>query len=753
MLDKNYQPQNEEEKIYQLWESSNAFTPRVDKTKKPFTIILPLPNANDPLHMGHALFTVEDIMVRFHRMLGDPTLWLPGADHAGIETQFVFEKYLAKKDLSRFDFDRQTLYQMIWEYVENNRNINKNQLKKLGFSLDWSRYHYSLEKNIVKKVLETFRRLFNDHLIYRGEKIVNFCTKCGTAFSELEVNYQEKNDFLYFLNYNTITVATTRPETIYADVAIAVNPKDKKYKSIPKEAIIPLIDVSIPIVKDEQVQENFGTGALKITPGYDAVDFDIGQKNNLEIIKITKRNGKMDFNHPRFIGLDTKRQAILQKLNGLKINAARELTLKLLESAGHVIKKIPYTHSVGTCYRCGTTIEPIIIPQWFIKTKPLAKPAIEAVKSGMTKIVPQKRFEKMYFDWLNNIRDWNISRQIVWGPRIPIWYCLNCNPETEIGFITKNKNVLYGKYCDLVKTNDFMEIKNGLQSLVADIKSSYQLTGQKCQKCSGKKLLQETDTFDTWFLSGQWPVNTLKDKPSDFNYFYPTSILDTLWDILFFWVGRMMMLGIYLTGKAPFTTIHLHARVVDNKGQKMSKSRGNVIDPLVVTQKYGADALRLALILGVAPASDISLSEEKIVGMRNFCNKLWNLARFLNMNLENKSLPEFSTISITRPIDKSMVKKLNKLIKEITKLMHGYNFGKAAELLYQFTWHEFADKYLEGSKEEIKNDNLTSLCVFHHTFLIILKLLHPFIPFVTEKIWQEIPNHKQQLLITSSWPE
>ncbi|MCL5675996.1 MAG: valine--tRNA ligase [Patescibacteria group bacterium] len=779
MLDKTYQPKEVEEKIYKLWEDGKYFTPVIDKKKRPFTIILPLPNANDPMHMGHALFTVEDIMARYHRMLGEPTLWLPGADHAGIETQFVFEKKLAKEDKSRFDFDRKTLYQMIWNYVEKNRSINRGQLKKLGFSLDWSRYHYSLEPEIMERVLETFRKLYQDGLIYRGERIVNFCTKCGTAFSDLEVDYQERDDFIYYLDYGAISIATTRPETIFADVAVAVNPKDKKYLKVEKTAVIPLINIAIPVLSDALVQKDFGTGALKITPGYDPVDFEIGQKNGLEIIPIMKRNGRLDFTSKRFASLSQEIKDKLTQIQNLKVYPAREKTVELLEKEKKLIKKIPYKHTVGVCYRCGTVIEPMVIPQWFVKTKPLAKPAIEAVERGLTKIVPKKRFEKMYFDWLKNIRDWNISRQIVWGPQIPVWYCLDCNHNIELNFLrrschpefvsgsrgmpkqVRHDNVyigsekISGTYQELRNKYSFEEIRSGLQNLVVPQDSSYQLASDKCEKCQGTKLLQETDTFDTWFLSGQWPVNTLKSNPADFAYFYPTSVLDTLWDILPFWVARMMMLGIYLTGKVPFKTVHLHARVVDKLGQKMSKSKGNVIDPLTISEKYGADALRLALVLGVGPASDISLSEEKIVGMRNFCNK-----RFLLLNLEGKSVPFYKEKmpGLTKE-DLKLLKSLKILTKNVTKNIDAYKFGKASEILYQFAWHEFADIYLENSKLKIQNskiseeEKLVTLSVLRHVYLNVLKLLHPFIPFVTEEIWQNFPRKNNSPLLVSPWPK
>lgn len=767
-MEKQYQPSVVEGSIYQMWEKGGYFTPKIDWKKIPFTIILPLPNANDPLHMGHALFTVEDIMVRYHRMRGEPTLWLPGGDHAGIETQFVFEKHLKKEGKSRYNFDRETLYRMIWEFAEKNKNVNKEQMKRLGFSLDWTRYHYSLEPEMVERVLETFRRLHDDGLIYRGERIVNFCTKCGTAFSELEVNYEEREDFLYFLDYGPIQIATTRPETIFADVAVAVNPKDKRYKKlIGRKAVIPLINLKIPIITAEEIDMKFGTGALKVTPGYDPVDFEIGQRNNLEIVTIFDRQGRMMRTHQ-----------VPQELEGLSVNQARAKTVELL--GDNVTRIEPLIHSVGTCYRCGTTIEPVVIPQWFVKMKSLAAPAIAAVKRGRTKIVPKKRFEKMYFDWLENIKDWNISRQIVWGPRIPVWYCLCCNPDLQLNFLDEKGQKVSGIWQELKGRYSFTQVKKGLQSLVVAKEALYQLGLRKCTKCGGKELLQETDTFDTWFLSGQWPVNTLKSQKGDFEYFYPTSVLDTLWDILFFWVGRMMMLGIYLTGKAPFKVIHIHARVVDKLGRKMSKSIGNVMDPLALVDKYGADALRLALVIGVAPASDICLTEEKVRGMRNFANKIWNIGRFISMNLEGQTVPwcESQMAGLTAE-DKKIVAQLEDLIKKVTKDLDNYRFGQAAENIYQFIWHELADKYIEQTKPRLRDstpgvgrddgahggvistklsktaieDRIVALSVLRHAYLNCLKLLHPFMPYVTEAVWQQFPRKGGEPLIVSAWPE
>ncbi|HUW24560.1 MAG TPA: valine--tRNA ligase [Patescibacteria group bacterium] len=749
-----YQPQKHEEKIYSLWEKGSCFTPKIDQNKKPFTILLPLPNANDPIHMGHALFVIQDILVRYHRMLGDPTLWLPGADHAGIETQFVFERELAKKGKSRFDYDRQTLFQLIWDFVEENRKINKNQLKKLGFSLDWSRYHYSLEPEIVKQVLSTFKKLFHDNLIYRGQRIVNYCINCGTAFSELEVDHVEKDESLYYLDYGPIQVATTRPETIFADVAVAVNPKDKRYKNlIRKKAVVPLVEREVPIIADQAVEPYFGTGALKITPGHDITDFEIGERHGLPALSCIDFGGKMINCTPEITGLYPK--------------AAKEKTIEELKKAGKLIKVEPLKHTIGICYRCQNIIEPLLSPQWFVKIAPLAKPAIEAAKSGQTKFFPP-RFKKLYLDWLLNIRDWNISRQIVWGPRIPAWYCLDCNPKIKLNFLNKNQNLTRDTYQELKDKYTFEEIKEGLQNLMAPVEATFSIEEKEtCEKCGGTHLLQETDTFDTWFLSGQWPLTTLGFKvehpeksAEDFKYFYPTSVLDTLWDILFFWVGRMMMFGIYLAGEVPFKWVHLHAQVVDKRGQKMSKSKGNVVDPLIMSEEYGADALKMSLVFGVAPASNIVVSEEKIKAMRNFANKVWNIGRFILSNLEAKEYPKFADLpeysdglAGLKSEDKAIIKDFNVTVKSVTKLIEKYHFGLASEAIYEFLWHRFADQYLEYAKTRIKENDKVVFSVLRYVFLNSLKLLHPFMPFVTETLWQEFPRKDDLPLIVTPWPK
>ena len=745
-MEKNYSS-TDEDKTYKLWEESGAFIPRIDKTKKPYSIILPLPNANDPMHMGHALFTIEDILVRYHRMLGDPTLWLPGGDHAGIETQFVFEKNLKKENKSRFDFDRETLYQKIWDFVEKNRILNMYQMKKLGFSMDWSRYHYSLEPAIIKNVSTVFKKLYNDGLVYRDEKIVNYCTFCGTAFSNLEVDHKNVDSHLWYIKYGLLTVATTRPETMLGDTAVAVNPKDKRYaKLIGTKIMLPLVNREIPVIGEETIDIKFGTGAVKVTPSHSPEDYDMAKKHGLEFMRIFDYDGKTNNNVP-------------EKYRGLFSSQVREVVINDLTELGLMEKIENYSHEVGHCYRCGRVIEPITAPQWYVKIDKLAKPAIEAAKKGEVKFFPT-RFKKSFIDWMENIRDWNISRQIVWGPRIPAWYCLDCNPNIKINFLDKNKNIISGFYKDLKNKYDFKEIKNGLQSLMAPVSSDFQIADLRCQKCKGEHTLQETDTFDTWFLSGQWPLNTLGFNPEnleksseDFKYFYPTSVLDTLWDILFFWVARMMMFGLYLTGDVPFKTVHLHARCTDSKGQKMSKSKGNVVDPLIMSEKYGTDALRMSLVYGIAPASDFVISEDKIRAQRNFVNKIWNATRFILMKIGD--LNPSPTLPLTGQGDQDNVNildKLKKIVKSTTDNLNKYRFGQASEDLYQFFWHDFCDVYIESTK----NKGPEVIPVLIEVLVTSLKLLHPFMPFVTETIYQEtkeVFKQKEKMLITSTWPK
>ena len=693
-MDKNFNHTEHEDRLYERWEKSGAFTPpagnEVVKGQKTFSIIMPPPNANDPLHVGHAMFvSVEDILMRYHRMLGEPSLWLPGTDHAGIETQFVFEKKLAKEGKSRFDYDRDTLYQMIWNYVQDNSKIAVNQMKKLGASADWTRHKFTLNPEIVKLVLQTFVKLHQDGLVYRGTRLVNYCTKCGTAYSELEVEHEDKEDKLYFISYGEIVVATTRPETMLGDVAIAVNPKDTRYQHlIGKMVKLPLSNREIPVIADEMVEMEFGTGAVKITPAHDHNDWEMTEKAGMEVKKLAE-----EF---QIIGQNGKLTAKAGAYSGLNVTEARE---KIVTDLGElVIETKPYSHSVGTCYRCHRTIEPLPMAQFFIKTKPLAEKALAAIENKDTKILGAGR-EKILKHWLTNIKDWNISRQIVWGIRIPVWY-----KQETTGEINKDK---------------------------------YEVSIES----PGLGWVQETDTFDTWFSSGQWPVVTLKTtNEGDFETYYPTTVMETAYDILPFWVMRMMMLGIYLTGKSPFKYVYLHGLVRDASGRKMSKSLGNVINPLDLIEKYGTDALRMALVMSTVPGQDSNTGEDKVRGMRNFANKIWNAGRFV------KEVNEKTDSKITAgDKDEEILKKLGEIKKEVSRLLDQLKVGLAAEIIYNDFWHWYCDVVIEDYKQgrvgvEVLNEGLK----------IMIKCLHPFTPFVTEALWQEIYSEKG-MLITTEW--
>jgi len=726
-MDKIYNHKKVEEKIYKMWEKNRCFIPETGKNKKPFSIILPPPNANAPLHFGHAMYVIEDILIRFHRMMGRPALWLPGSDHAGFETQFVFEKKLEKEGKSRFDFDRETLYKMILDYVLENKKGMQNQLKRLGFSLDWSRNKFTLDEDIIKIVYKTFKKMYDDGLIYRGERLVNYCTKCGTSFSDLEVNHKEQKDPLYYLRYGPFILATVRPETKFGDTAVAVNPKDKRYKEwIGKEIEVKGVigKFKVKVIEDEAIDPNFGTGVAKVTPAHDLKDFEIGLRHNLRRIQVIDFDGRLN----KHAG----------KYQGLRVKEARKRVAEDMEKMG-LIEKIDYeyTHVIEVCYKCTTTIEPMLLPQWFIKMEPLSKPAIEVVKKGKIKIYP-KKFEKIYFQFLENIRDWNISRQIVWGIRIPAWFCLGCHPERSEG----------SRDSSVAPQND----KNR-EWIITDGEKP-----EKCPRCGSKDLKQDPDTFDTWFSSSQWPFATLKTtKHGDYEYFYPTSVMETGYDILRWWVARMIMVGIYATSKIPFENVVLHGLVNDPLGKKMSKSRGNIVNPLELVDQYGADAVRFALVFGTALGNDQVLSYSKLQAMRNFTNKIWNMARFIEMKREslNSKLEIRNNLAIKQlnnlaknENDKKMIVKTKKLIKDITEDLEKYDFNHAAETLYDFAWHEFADKYIEDVKSRIDKD---SFLILNSLFLILLKLLHPIMPFVTEEIYQRF-NFGQSLMI-DSWPK
>ncbi len=723
-MDKVYKHQEVEQKWYKVWEENNYFTHKKDPNRSAFSIILPPPNANADLHAGHAMYVVEDIMIRYHRMRGDPTLWLPGADHAGFETQYVFEKHLAKIGKSRFDYPRDQLYQMIWDFVQKNRGAMENQLRRLGFSLDWTRNTFTLDPKIVAIVYKTFKKLYADGIVYRSERLVNYCVKDGTSFSDLEVKDQEVEGTLYFINFplqkgGYIQIATTRPETLLGDVAVMVNPKDMRYKHLIGETVVlPVSNRKVPIIADDYVDMKFGTGAVKVTPNHDFNDFEIAKKHNLY--------------YPPVIGFDGRMQNTKTDYDGLRVIQART---RMVEEDPRIkdlfVKVMRHKMVVKTCYKCGKTLEPLPLPQWYVKVRPLADKAIEAIKKKKIHFVP-KRFEKMAIQWLKNFYDWNISRQIVWGIRIPAWRCLECNNVT------------------------MKQFNNEESWTVTDGE-----TPKECSKCQGENLEQDKDTFDTWFSSGQWPFATLQTTQSeDFEYFYPTSVMETGYDILPWWVCRMIMLGIYMTGDVPFRTVYLHGLVRDAKGQKMSKSKGNVINPLVMTEQYGADSLRMALIYGAAPGNDLALSEDKIRGMRNFSNKLWNIGRFIKMNMENfqQNKIELMEFDPAHPRfhlhldNKKILTQLGMLERAVAKNMEEFRFDKAAEKLYEFIWHTFADKFIERSKEKLRGNDQETLAIVRYVYTMLLTLLHPFMPFITEEVVNQlIPNH--QALIISPWPK
>jgi valyl-tRNA synthetase len=700
---KHYNPREIEPEIYKLWEDSGFFNPDNLPVKKgkPYCIIMPPPNANEALHIGHALdFTIQDTLIRFNRMRGRKTLWLPGADHAGFETQVVFEKKLEKEGKSRFQFDRDTLYKMIWDYVQENKHIMEEQARCLGASCDWSREKFTLDPKIVEIVYATFKKLYDEGLVYRGNRIINWCPKHQTGLSDLEVKYEDRDDKLWYFKYplssgsGHITVATTRPETMLGDTAVAVNPKDAKYKKLVGQKVkLPLTDREIPIIADSAVELEFGTGAVKVTPSHDPVDFDIAGRHNLEFIEVIGKDGKMTDKAPA-------------AYRGLKVDEARAKVVADLNTLGLMEKEESYKHSVGICYKCGRTIEPLVMEQWFVKIKPLSEKAIEAVKKGETKFAT-KKYEKIFMHWMRNIKDWNISRQIVWGIRIPAWY------------------------------------KGGQIHIGAD--------------SPGEGWTQDTDVFDTWFSSGQWPFVTLMTSGhDDLKEFYPTSVMVTAWDILFFWVARMIMMGIYRIGKVPFNEVFIHGLVKDKYGKKMSKSKGNVINPLAVVEERGADALRMSLIFGSEADSDTPISDEKVIAQQRFANKIWNASKFVMNNLGDN----FDPSAVKKPKytkeDKWILKELETATKKITADIKKYKFHEAAQEAYHFFWHKFCDKTIENVKMRIQNgsaDAETGRLVLWTVLYNSLKLLHPFMPFVSEAIYQKLPSRPKKMLMIEDWPD
>lgn len=727
-MDKVFKPNEVEKRIYEMWEKAGYFRPEINPLGKPYTIILPPPNANADLHLGNALYVIEDILIRYHRMRGDAALWVPGIDHAGILSQVVFERKLKKEqNKTRFDLGREEFFKQVYGFCLNNKSVIEGQLRAMGFSLDWEREKFTLDPEISKIVYTTFVKLYNDGLIYRGNRMVNWCTHCYTTLSDLETEEREQEDQLYYLDYGSVKIATTRPETIFADAVIAVNPKDKRYKGlIGRSATIPLINKEIPIIADGAVELAFGTGALKVTPAHDPTDFEIGERHGLEKISVIDFNGK--------ISLD------FDGLKGLPVKEAREKTLALLIEEGKLLKTEPLRHSVKTCERCKNIIEPLISRQWFVKMTPLAKMGIEAVKNGKIRFTPS-RWTRQYFHWMEGLRDWPVSRQIWWGHQMPVFYCVDCQGKSGQAA------------AKLILENSPLADPTSLENPIVSVEKT-----RTCPQCNGSNIIQDPDTFDTWFSSGQWPLTTLlTNRPGDFERFYPTAVLDTGWEIFWLWVTRMIMFGLYVTGQVPFVDVLAHGMLRDAKGQKMSKSRGNGVDPLEMINKYGADATRLGLVAGRDITSDWMIDkhslEERIRGFRNYTNKIWNIGRFIFLNTQGKTVPQYRrNLSGLLREDKEIIGSLTKLVKNVESDINKYRPGSAADRLYQFIWHEFADKYIESSKERIRNNDLAVLAVLLYVYSTFLKLLHPFMPYVTEEIWQKLPTNYGKHLMISSWP-
>ena len=706
-LDKQYSPQNVEDRTYKFWCDHKYFHAEVNPDKKPYTIVIPPPNITGQLHMGHALDeTLQDILIRWRRMEGYETLWLPGTDHASIATEAKIVEAMRKEGINKEEIGREKFLERAWEWKAQYGGRIVEQLKKLGSSCDWDRERFTLDEGCSKAVREVFCKLYDKGLIYRGERIINWCPHCLTSISDAEVEYEDQAGHFWHLRYpfkdgsGYLELATTRPETLLGDTAVAVNPNDERYKDmVGKTLILPIVHREIPVIADDYVDIEFGTGVVKITPAHDPNDFEVGLRHNLEVINVLTPDAKIVDDYPKYAGMDRYE--------------ARKAIVEDLQAEGALVEIEDYSHNVGTCYRCGTTVEPRVSKQWFVKMEPLAKPAVEVVRNGEVKFVPE-RFDKTYFHWMENIKDWCISRQLWWGHRIPAYYCDDCG-----------------------------EVMVSAQEV------------HTCSKCGSSHVHQDPDTLDTWFSSALWPFSTLgyPDDTKELEYFYPTDTLVTGYDIIFFWVARMIFSGVEHMGQVPFHTVLIHGLVRDAQGRKMSKSLGNGIDPLLVIDQYGADALRFTLATGNAPGNDMRFSDEKVKASRNFANKLWNAARFVLMYLGNDysypGLPKDLAIE-----DKWILSKVNTLAKEVTDNLERFELGIAVAKLYDFIWDVFCDWYIEIAKIRLQSGEGadTAKAVLVYVLTDILKLLHPFMPFITEEIYQAIPHDTESIMI-SKWPE
>lgn len=708
-LAKTYNPKDFEERLYNEWLHKGYFTPKIDKSKEPFTIMIPPPNITGQLHMGHALDnTLQDVLIRWKRMQGYPTLWLPGEDHASIATEVKVEAELEKQGLYKKQIGREKFLEKVWDWTHKYRARIREQLMKMGASCDWTRERFTMDEGLNRAVREVFVRLYEKGLIYQGNRIINWCPKCMTALSDAEIEYEEKEGRLYHIKYPVkdsdeyVIVATTRPETMLGDVAVAVNPNDERYKHlIGKNLILPLVNREIPVIADEYVDMEFGTGCVKITPAHDPNDFEVGQRHNLPQIVVMNEDGRMN--------------SLAGKYEGLERYEARKQVLKDLEEKGLLLKVEEHNHNVGTHDRCKTVVEPLLSKQWFVKMKPLAEPAIKAVKEGKVQFIPE-RFAKVYFNWMENIQDWCISRQLWWGHRIPVWYCDDCGRLT-------------------VQVED----------------------ATKCAHCGSTNIHQDEDVLDTWFSSALWPFSTLgwPEKTEDLEYFYPTSVLVTGYDIIFFWVARMIFSGIEHMGEVPFKYVLIHGIVRDSQGRKMSKSLGNGIDPLEIIDQYGADALRFTLVTGNSPGNDMRFYMERVEAARNFANKIWNAARFALMNLDDEVLKSFDETYLNTA-DKWILSRLNKVVGEVTENLNKFELGIALQKIYDFIWSEVCDWYIELIKprlygEDVK-DKASAQRVLKEVLVDSLKLLHPFMPFITEEIYKHLTDEMPSITI-ARWPE
>jgi valyl-tRNA synthetase len=707
-MEKTYNPQAIEQSTYQNWEESGAFVAKRVPGKKPYTIVMPPPNITGELHMGHAMDCVlQDALTRYHRMIGDPTLWLPGTDHASIATEVKIVESMAQEGLTKDDLGRKKFLERAWAWKNKFGNRITTQLRRLGASCDWSRERFTMDEGCSRAVREVFVRLYEQGLIYRGDRIINWCPSCLTAISDAEIEYEEQASHIWHIRYPAkdggegIVVATTRPETMLGDTGVAVHPEDERYKHlVGKEVILPITNRAVPVVADSYVDKEFGTGAVKMTPAHDPNDFEIAKRHDLEILRVMNDDATMNENAG-------------EKYQGMDHKTCRKEVVKELEKLGLLVKIEKYTHNVGTCYRCDTTVEPMLSKQWFVKMQPLAEPAIQAVKEGKTRFVPD-RFSKIYFNWMENVHDWCISRQLWWGHRIPCWYCEDCG---EL----------------IVSREDPTE----------------------CPKCKSKKLRQDEDVLDTWFSSALWPFSTLgwPEDTEDLKYFYPTSTLVTGYDIIFFWVARMIFSGIAHMGEVPFDTVLIHGLVRDAQGRKMSKSLGNGIDPLEIIDEYGADALRFSLCMGISPGNDTRFSQEKIEAARNFANKVWNAARFVLMNLEGE---ESLAGKILEQADRWILTRCMSAIRDVSNHFESNDHGLAAQRLYDFAWSDFCDWYIELAKADLFGDNLerkrTVQAVLQYVLKVLLKMLHPFMPFLTEEVYRYLPGHEKDSCMLSAWP-